>query len=158
MKTSEKYITETDTNYRVRIRINKGRLVKCYSFDKWGGKDRAFLLAVQWRDKTLKKYGLTDRLKYIKSPDLFTNGSKINPIIGVYETQTSGNFNWTARVKLNGEEIKRHFSVRKFGNRSAFLEACQIRFKTYGKLIVINRAALPCMPNVPYKFQKPIEV
>ncbi len=158
MKTTEKYITETDTNYRVRIRTNKGRIVKGYSFGKWGGKDRAFILAVQWRDKTLKKHGLMDRLKYIKSPDLFTSGSKVNPIIGVYKTYIGDRSNWTARVHIDCKEIKRHFAVKKFGNRSAFLEACRVRFKHCGKLIVINREALPCVPNVPYKFHKPTEV
>jgi len=158
MKSPKKYITERSDNWFVRIRTNEGRKVKCFSFNKWGGKCAAFLLALKWRNEMLTKYDLWERINFEKSPDIFAGAEKVQPIIGVYQTNSSGNINWCAHFQINHLVTKRHFSINKYGDKTAFLKACKIRFKNSGKLIVINRDALPCRPDVPYKFHKAIEV
>lgn len=162
MKANEKYIIELGDHWRVAVKTPDGRKVKCYSFNKWGGKSASFTLALKWRDEILKKYDLTDRLKYLKSPDLFTCGSKIHPIIGVYQTCSNQNtkptFNWCANIQRDKTVTKRHFSINKYGNKTAFLMACRARFKNSGKLVVINPDVLPCKPDVPFKYHRLNEV
>ncbi len=42
------------------------------------------------------------------------------------------------------------FSVIKYGERKAFKLACQVRQKHSGVLIIVDRNALPCLPDVEY--------
>lgn len=157
MKSPKKYIVERSERWFVRIRTNDGRINKTFSFDKWGGKCAAFLHALTWRNQMLTKYDLWGRLDFDRSPNFFANTPKSQPIIGIYQTHTGEFFNWCAHFQIDYLETKRHFSVNKFGDKAAFLKACEVRYNHSGKLIVINKDALPCRPKVPYRFQKVIE-
>lgn len=143
-----KYILLIDDKYyRVKIRVNKSILNKCFYFVKYGGKKKALDAAIKWRNVLLKKFGLEDRLNYKKSPDYFRQ-NKTNAIIGVYKTCTDGRYSWTAHV-CNG--TKRHFSIKVYGNKEAFIMACKVRYQYHGTLRVINKKLMPCKPTVPYK-------
>lgn len=152
-----KYILAVDNKYwRVKIRIGDITLNKCFSFIKFGDSDNALIAATAWRDKQLKKAGLTNRLKFDKSPDMFSYKRTAQPCIGVYLTSVTQNnkqrFNWTARYSIDGIEHKKHFSVAKYGSAEAFKKACKIRYKHCGKLRFMTE--LPCNPGVPYTFIK----
>lgn len=155
MKTHKKYIAEYKTSYRVRIKIGLDKVVKYFNFVKCDGKQNALKAAVKWRNATLKKHGLIIRLRYRKSPDRYASEKKINPIIGVYQSFSNGgsSHNWTARISIGQYETKRHFSISKYGNEEAFLNACDARYQYAKELIVINPDQMPCEPLLPYRYQ-----
>ena len=153
--TSMKYIGLYDNHWRVRIKVrDKPSINIIFNFNRYGGKKNALILARKCRNDTLKKLNQLFRLNYIKSPDIYADERKINPIIGVYMTFTQTGVNWTARCSIKGEEIKKHFSINKYGEKTAFLKACGVRFKHSGKLFIINRDALPCLPVNKHTFRK----
>lgn len=137
-----KYIVKDGNSYRVRIRVGLDEYVKKYFLDIGD--------AIAWRNKQLVKYDLLDRLAFTKAPDYFKQ-TKRHPIIGVYKNKATG-INWTAKVGPNDE--KRSFSINLYGNKKAFILACRARYEYAGKLRVINRAALPCRPDVPFTVLK----
>lgn len=152
--TGMKYIGDYGNHWRVKIRTSPDhRITIQFNFEKYGGKQKALKAALICRQMTLKTLGVLSRLDFDKSPDLYAHNSKTNPIIGVYQTQTSTSSFWTTRYSLDGVEFKRHFSIAKYGNETAFLLACKTRFNYVGRLYIINRNALPCLPNVDYRYR-----
>ena len=136
--TGYKYIMFDKTGYKVRFLIARNkRLYKNFvDLDT----------AIRWRNATLKKHGLIDRLKYDKAPCYFRE-QHTNPIIGVY-IGNSTSVNWVAAI---GNGKKKTFSIEHHGNKAAFQKACRARYKYAGKLRVINWRALPCKPTVPHE-------
>lgn len=149
----KKYITKYDDNIRCKIRFGQETVSKWWSINKYGSEERAINLATRWRNAQLKKHNQLFRLKYKKNPDLYKNAK--HPIIGVYFTyhkQQNGTIstNWTARVSIKNKEVKKHYSIIKYGYKEAFLLACEFRYKHVGTLRVINKKTLPCVPTVPH--------
>ena len=144
-----KYISKTEYSWRVKIAINQKQYFEYFCFNAYGGRKKAMIAAKIWRDAFLEMHGMIDRLDYIKSPDFYTSLDKA--IIGVFKSHTTTSVNWTARYAINGTEYKKHFSVNKYGERKAFQMACKIRHEQCGKLRLINRKLIPCLPKVPYK-------
>jgi len=149
-----KYIHCLDNaSWRVRIRNGPEMYIKYFKFSAYDGKTKALACAIEWRDFTLEQHGLLDRLKYKKAPDLHSS-NKNKAVIGVFRTHTiqrGKRFDsWTARGSLDEIECKRVFSIHIYGEKKAFLKACETRFALCGKLKIINKALLPC--KIPRKF------
>jgi len=127
-----KYILNIDGLYwRVKIRINLEKTVnKCFRYDH-RDKNPALLDAIDWRDAMLKKHDLLSRLDFDHSPNVQRH-LKRNQYIGVYECAR----NWSARISIDGQEIKRHFSKNYYGYAAAYAMACQVRKEYCGKLIL----------------------
>ena len=139
---SNKYIIDQGDHWRVKIRIGKEFHNRCFGFANYGGKRFALDEAIEWRNKTLKDHGLLYRLRFAKAPDLFRHKSKTTPIIGVYQSvNRKGNRNWTARFN---DEKKHHFSINLYGEKKAFLMACEQRFKHCGRLKIVRPKLMPC--------------
>ena len=151
-----KYILNCDNYWYVKIRIGDKYERKIFNFTKYHGKRRALKKALEYRDNILKKYGLFNRLKYKKAPDKFRQKKEL-AVIGVYLTNhlnhngTKTLYNWTVRYSINEKEVKRHFSVFKYGFKKAFQMACQLRYANSGELIIIDKDLCPEIPEVPYK-------
>jgi hypothetical protein len=141
-----KYIVRCDKYWHVKIRIGPQVLHKCFSFSKYDGIKNALEQAIQWRNDALEQHGQLDRLGYKKAPDRWSTKTCC-PIIGVYRTYTKDKgkirYNWTARISHKGKEVKRHFSIRKYGEREAFLKACITRKAYCGTLMLINKKLIP---------------
>jgi len=147
-----KYILIDGNSWRVKIRIGFDTIQQYFNFNTCGGKKKALEQAVLWRDGTLEKYDLLDRLLYKKSPDYFKHRPAA-PIIGVYMSYNSvtDKWNWSTRYSIDEKEVKRHFSCNKYGSKIAFLKACEVRYAHAGKLRIVNKSLMPCLPKVPYK-------
>ena len=149
-----KYILSTDTAWRVKITIRycHKTVTKQFNFSKLGGKKRALVAAIEYRDEILKQYDLLDYLHLKKSPDLHTQ--RQTACIGVYRTHNwqcnKLCHNWTMHTVINKQYVKRHFSIKKYGNKQAFLLACEARYFLAGKIIVVDKSQIPCRPTVPY--------
>jgi hypothetical protein len=152
--TKHKYIYYQKSHWKVGIPIDRDKLCKSYSFEKWGGIDESLICAIKWRDATLKKYGLLDRLEMAKAPDRYSH--KDVGIVGVYKTYTNQKngpfYNWAARYSIGGSAHKACFAINAYGNRAAFQNACAVRYHHAGILIIINRSLIPCLPLVPFKY------
>jgi hypothetical protein len=105
------------------------------------------------RDEILKSYNLLENLEYKNTPDMYQK-SKTQACIGVrltWNKQKNGIFyNWTAVYRVKGRDLKKHFSVRKYGNEEAFQKACEVRYQQVGPIRVKNKDLLPCKPKVPF--------
>jgi len=150
-----KYILRVDNKYwRVKVRVGQEYYNRCFAFIKYGDEETALKQAVTWRDRILKKYGLIDRLMYKKSPHRFKN-HPFGPVIGVYlnYNPSTDRWNWIARYSVNEKEVKKYFSVSKYGSHDAFRMACKTRYKHVGKLIVVQPDLMPCKPTVPFVYR-----
>ena len=149
-----KYVLNIDNTYwRVKVRVGLDETRnKCFSFSKHKGKKKALQQAITWRDTILFHYDLTSRVLYKKAPDIFRHKGT-QPIVGVRKTSATKNgkklFSWTAHYQISKQEHKKHFSINLYGNKQAFLMACEVRYTQRGTLQVIGR--LPYKPDVPYK-------
>jgi len=156
-KFNKKYISLIDGKYyRVKIRVNLvGYVNKSFSVSKLT-ESVALSEAINFRDETLVIHGLSDRLLYKVSPDLFKN-NKTRPCIGVYKTHTKQSNgaimeSWTCRFSKKENhflgafqrEYKKHFSINKYGYCVAFRLACALRIKHCGRLIILNKSLMPC--------------
>jgi len=154
-----KYISLFGERWCVRIRLQDTRLNKSFSFSCHGGVDSALQLAITWRDNMLKRLKLENALKVERRQTIFGRAKDINPIIGVHLSigkSLSGKevISWAAR----GPDIKRFFSIAKYGEKEAFHRACKVRYTYDGCLIIINKKALPYRPIYPYRHQKSIHL
>lgn len=150
LDTSMKYIGLYENHWRVRIKQrNKPAINIPFNFNKHGGKKTALVKARACRNKILNSSGQISRLNFEKSPDLYAYETKTNPIIGVYRSLSGYLFSWTVRLSICGEEIKRSFSINKYGEKEAFRKACKVRSQYMGTLIVINKSAMPCGIGLP---------
>jgi len=135
-----KYIIFVDNQYfkvKLRLGINKYKS-KCFYVSKYDGKKGALNAAIEWRDMMLTDHKLIRRLDFKHSPQIFMQKSN-SPHIGVHLNRG----NWTCRYTLSGREIKKHFSIAKYGNVEAFKLACNVRKKYCGKLIAKNTNKIP---------------
>lgn len=143
-----KYIFRTPVAWRVKIKQGDWTKSKHFNFDKYGGIKLALYDAILWRDKHLEERGMLEYLGRVRSPGLSNKRrSPTYPCIGVYKAD---NRNWVTTVQIDKRSKKTSFSINKYGNKLAFLLACEARFVNNGLLIVINKKALPCKPEVPY--------
>lgn len=155
MKKKHKYISQVNNSYRVRF--NRNKIIICckyFGIGKYANKQEALKAAIKYRDRELKRHGLLHRLKYTKTPDEYRANKKL-ACIGVYFTTKVHAYgicsNWTARTMNNGVEVKRHFSINKYGYEKAFQMACKVRHKHSGPIRVISPKLLPEKPKVPYR-------
>lgn len=127
-----KYILNIDDTYwRVKIRVSLEKTVnKSFRYSR-GDKEAALLMAIDWRNKVLAKYGLLARLGFDHSPNMQRH-EKRKQYIGVCESAR----NWTARFSRDGKEVKRHFSKNFYGNEEAYRLACEVRKIYCGKLVL----------------------
>lgn len=137
--TGHKYIMRDRIGFKVRFAIAHGQRIYKNFPDLES--------AIRWRNQQLDHFGLLDRLAYEKAPDYF-KAKKQYPIIGVYKNFNHDRVNWVAIV---GPAKKRSFSIAHYGNKKAFRFACAARYKFAGTLRIINRKAMPCKPDVPFK-------
>lgn len=149
-----KYIGRTEISWRLRIRHrHREEFCKHFNFEKYGGIKSALTAAIDLRDRLLKDYGMFEYIDCKKSPDLQTARDS-QPCIGVYRTKNWQRgklfYSWTVTIHKEGKQSKRHFSINLHGEKGAFLKACEERFRQSGQLIIVNKKALPCKPNVPY--------
>lgn len=149
-----KYIIREKTAWHIKIRLpDKTIYNKRINIIKYGGVKNSLKVAVDWRDEILKKYKLLDRLCFKKSPDFFKTNKQL-VCIGVYFSihhQKNGpTSSWIARCRIKNKEIKKHFSIKKYGYEKAFLKACEIRYQHCGPIRVLNKKLLPCKPSVPF--------
>jgi hypothetical protein len=117
----------------VRIYHNGETHSKLYSDNKYGGKERALKIAIKARDKATLEIKGKDPSK-TKKPNLVTDTKGSNTgVVGVYRTERtyeSGNtyeyykVYWRPRP---GEVKSKEWSINKYGQEQAFLQACVFR-------------------------------
>lgn len=149
---NEKYIFSVDKLYwRVGVNVRGIKTVKCFNYEKNGGKQEALKKAVKWRNDILRRNGLLDRLKYKKSPTYYRLNS-VNPCIGVRITTnvTCGKkrIHWTARYSIDEVAHKRSFSIAEYGYERAFHLACEVRYKYCGPIRMLS--TFKYKPTVPF--------
>lgn len=154
MSINKKYISDCQTRWCVKIRLESGLYRRSFSFKKYGGKCKTLKIAIEYRDYILRINCMSDLLNYEKRPDMFAHETHTNPIIGIYQNNNNGHENWTTNIQRNKKIKKCHFSIKKYGNKKAFLLACYIRYSVCGKLIVINKNKMPIHPDVPFMYKK----
>jgi len=122
MTSERKYILKANNAWRVKIRLGETFFNKQFHIDKY---EDALSEAIKCRDQVLKQHGCLERLNFEKSPDYYSK-KKVSPCIGVWLSQESSHWSWTARTP---NDRKRHFSIEKYGYNEAFQMACKVRCK-----------------------------
>lgn len=167
-----KYLTRFDygntIGWQVRVPSQPGQYPTVYHSkffaDKMhGGNRKAMAAARDYRDKYLKDSGQENLLdaSHIRSTIHRSHKNNSSGIIGVRRVVSNRNGNvsesWLAYGMLNRKNWKRSFSVQLYGEKKAFLMACDLRHEMHGPLSVLtNLKNLPCRPKVPFeKISKP---
>ena len=105
----------------VRVRFQGETKSKFFSDKKYGGREKALALAVEWRNNTEKKIGKirTDKhLVTVSNSGTGVVGVRLNEEYNRYEVS------W---VNAEGKQGKTSISIRKHGKETAFIKACSIR-------------------------------
>jgi hypothetical protein len=170
MAKHHKFITRMDYDdqsmhgYNVRLQLrNTLFMSKMFSDLKNGGKRKALKMAIEYRDKLLKKHNVQSRLNHhfnLKGPRQSFKPST-SGVIGVilvakhkeYESYYSWKGYWWDR---EADSIKqKSFSVIKYGECEAFKMACKARFNVCGPLYVYKKRSkyfTPCRIPVEHNF------
>jgi hypothetical protein len=151
---SQKYILKQTKYWRVRIRYDEETYTKNFNYRKHGGVDEAFDVAVRYREYILRQIGQLGALHSRHQ----SRGKPTTICVGVYLSTKviSGRkqLYWTAHGCRDNIEVKRHFNIKKYGHKQAFIEACKIRYESNGTIIILNEVTIPCLPTVPYKIYR----
>lgn len=167
-----KYIIRVDCKYEHAWHVrwcksgvwNEGVQSKAFSDKKYGGKREAFKAAQEYRNSILKKENKLHLLEhhateFHKICEVKNHVHNSSGIIGVRKETQYKNINdiiyiytcWAASGSRNGIHWRKQFSINRFGERTAFLKACEARYERHGKLYIHKRLwEFPCKPNVPY--------
>lgn len=57
---------------------------------------------------------------------------------------------WSERTTGGPKERSVTFSIRKYGEKAAYIKACEVRFKHKGTIYINNKTLIPCLPEVDY--------
>lgn len=158
-----KYITRFDYvhthGWDVRYH-NKGQyekpIQKFFADNTYGSKQQALKAALHYRDSLFKKLNLIDQL----IPDFpkVTRRYRLNSsgIIGVSlvvcHKKTGSYYSYCAKGMLNHKFWQKHYSLLKYGEKTAFRLACEERVKRHGFLSISkNQVKKIKKLNLPYE-------
>ena len=63
-------------------------------------------------------------------------------------------YSWAAVYRCDGKVCIVKFGVKKYGEKEAFKMACRERYKHSGKVIILDKKKIPCLPDVEYEIKK----
>ncbi len=121
--------------------------------------------AVKYRDAYLKKnnalYLITTNQIGHFGKGAINTGRNTSGAIGITLTADvkAGGVHYGYRgtwcETVDGERIQKHrqFSFGIYGEEDAFKLACRARYKHLGKIVIKNKQAIPCLPDVPYEIR-----
>lgn len=110
--------------YLVEIRSDSRKLSKVFTLNKHGGRERAFIAALQWRNDQLDALGLPKDLSapfFSRSYKIENKKNQSTGITGVtYVRPTAGHQgHYSASWIENGKKRTKCFSVKKYGQEEA---------------------------------------
>lgn len=119
----------------------------------------ALLAAMTWRDAYLKKhkglYVLDENPRINRAMD--ETGRNTSGAIGVILSVTTKRNSYIESYRACWCEDKKQytktFACLLYGQESAFLMACRVRFKHSGTIIIKNEYEIPCLPDVEYRIE-----
>ena len=124
---------------------------------KYETKESALKAALKHRNKFLKKNKLLQLLSGRKK-DIFRNEYPNNKsgIVGVQKSFRTIDKNifyeWVCSGSIDGKRWRKSFGIKKLGDKQAFLNACDERYKRHGALkIKCSISQLPYKLKVPYE-------
>lgn len=115
----------------------------------------ALTAAKRWRNKFLKDNKISLYSERVRKGTYDNSKRNTSGIIGVSETYTikaNGYYysGYTGTYCIDNKQYKKTFSTMLYGEREAFKMACAVRYKHSGVLIITDKKAIPCMPDVEY--------
>lgn len=124
--------------YLVEIRAESRKLRKVFTLRKHGGRESAFLAALQWRNEQLDALGLPKDLStpfFSRSYQTINEKNKSTGIMGVTYSETAIQSGlYTASWVENGKKRYKSFSAKKYGHERALQLAIEHRRERVAEL------------------------
>jgi len=129
---------------------------KSFSDSKYGSRKKAFIAAIEYRNKHLKRIGKLSRLHKVGHAKRHRHALNTSGVIGVSRyinyKQSDSYLGWQAYGMYEGKTWRRSFSADKYSDKGAFRAACKERYDRHGRLSIHCKIKyLPCSPGVPWE-------